>query len=274
MLNVTLLFTLNTGMDLYGFYTLKPLSAQPLPAVLCTLLNVFLAVAAYVFYGWLYRRQMRFTGKHWGPFRRGAVLSGAPVLLAYGPSVVLTSHGGKPSVFVVAALITGTLCVIHALRDSEMVLDVASARHWFIGAIATILVFLALSIGGMMLLYYVEQMPASGNLLWTWNYEWSDLGYPREQFAQRQRDALVAFTLLGSGFMIFVLGGSILGAILRWTRGNSADTLPAQLGLPESPKWARGALVQLDQAPTPPSTDSAYAASFGGYEVALSRMQY
>ena len=115
MLNVTLFFTLNTGMDLYGFYTLKPLSAQPLPAVLCALLNLVLAMAAYVFYWWLYRRQVWFTGEHWGPFRRGAVLSGAPVLLAYGPSMVLTSHGGKPSVFVVAALITGSLCVIHAL---------------------------------------------------------------------------------------------------------------------------------------------------------------
>ncbi len=40
MLNVTLIFTGTTGMDLYGFYTLDPVAAQPLPLVLSTLLNL------------------------------------------------------------------------------------------------------------------------------------------------------------------------------------------------------------------------------------------
>ena len=40
MLNVTLIFTGTTGMELYGFYTLEPVAAQPLPLVLSTLLNL------------------------------------------------------------------------------------------------------------------------------------------------------------------------------------------------------------------------------------------
>ena len=40
MLNVTLIFTGTTGMDLYGFYTLEPVAAQPLPLVLSSLLNL------------------------------------------------------------------------------------------------------------------------------------------------------------------------------------------------------------------------------------------
>ena len=40
MLNLTLIFTGTTGMDLYGFYTLEPVAAQPLPLVLSTLLNL------------------------------------------------------------------------------------------------------------------------------------------------------------------------------------------------------------------------------------------
>ncbi len=145
-------------------------------------------------------------------------MSVVPVLLAYAPSILPTSHGGKPSLIVVAGLMAGPLCITHALRDPETRLHRNLAVHWFIGTIATILVFLALSIGGMLVLYFVEQEPASGNLLWRREYTWSDLGYPRDVLPQRQRDALVGFTLTGSGFMIVTLGGSMLGAILGWTR--------------------------------------------------------
>ena len=276
MLNVTLFFTLNTGMDLYGFYTLDPVSAYPLPLVLCTGLNVLLAIAGYALYRWLCRRRAWFTGGRWGPFTRGAVLAGAPVALAYAPSIVLTSHGGKPSLIVVAGLIAGSLCVTHALRDCEMKLDPMLVRYWFIGAIGAILVFLALSIGGMLVLYYIEQMPASGNLLWNWEYEWSDLGYPREQFQQRQRDALVGFTLTGSGFMVVVLGGSMLGAILRWTRApeQGGQHPSSSLQHQEAPPWVTRVAVNLESPGLSAPGEGEYAAIFGGHEFEITGSQY
>ena len=234
-------------------------------------MNLVVVAGGYACYRWLWQRQASFTGGRWGPFTRGAVLSGLPVLLAYAPAILLTSHGGKPTLFAVAGLMAGSLCVTHALRDSEVKLDPALARYWFIGAIAAILVFLALSIGGMLVLYSAEQLPASGNLVWTYEYEWSVLGYPREEFHQRQRDAVVGFTLAGSGFMIIVLGGSMLGAILRWTR---AEAPSAYVKRPEAPEWAAAALHQLWEMPAPAPMDAAYSASLGGLEVLLSRKQY
>ena len=50
MLNVTLIFTGTTGMDLYGFYTLDPVATQPLPLVLSTLLNLVVVAAGYTSY--------------------------------------------------------------------------------------------------------------------------------------------------------------------------------------------------------------------------------
>ena len=114
MLNLTAIFTATTGMDLYGFYTLKPVSTQPLPLVLSTLLNLAMAAAGYACYRWLWRRQEWFTGGYWGPFARGAVLSGVPALLAHAPAIVLTSHGGKPTQIAVAGLIAGSLCIKRA----------------------------------------------------------------------------------------------------------------------------------------------------------------
>ena len=98
----------------------------------------------------------------------------------------------------------GALCVIHALRDPEMRLDPLLARYMFIGAIAWILVSLILTIGAMFILYVVEKAPPSGNLIWTWEYGWADLGYPPEEYQQHRRSALVGFVLTGSGFLIVV----------------------------------------------------------------------
>ena len=127
-----------------------------------------------------------------------------------------------------------------------------------------------------MMLYYVEQQPATGNLLWKYEYEWSDLGYPREQFAQRQRDALVGFTLTGSGFMIAVLGGSLLGAILRWTGASphSEQDAPRSRNLQDAPQWIIEVAKRLESvAPLDPNQGQ-YVAVLGGREIDITESQY
>ena len=241
MPNLYLFYSLNTGMDLYGFFTLAPVSAHPLPLALSTLLSSGMAVAGYGFYRWLWRRQAWFTGGSWGPFSRGAVLMCAPVLLTYSPMIILAHTGDKPSLIAISGLMAGALCVTHALRDPEMKLDPTLARYFFIGAFTWILVSLILTIGAMFVLYVVERAPPSDNLIWTWEYEWADLGYPPEEYQQHRRFALVGFVLTGSGFLIAVVGGSMLGAIMRWTRAPQYErpTLTAQPAVPGSPCVAR-----------------------------------
>ena len=276
MLNATLIFTQNTGMDMYGFYTLEPVSTRPLPAVLSTLLSCVMAVVAYVLYRWLRGQLAWFSGRGWGPFTRGAVLSAAPVFLAFAPGIVLTSVGGKPNLIAVAGLMAGSLCVTHALRDPEMTLDPALARNLFIGAFAAILVFLALSISAMLMLYIKGEQPPPGNLLWKWEHEWSDLGYPPQQFQLRQRESLVVYTLTGSGFMIVVLGGTMLGAILRWTREPQNPERPSQPSRQrrDAPEWAGQALTHLASLSQFAPGEAEYVAVFNGHEIELTSSQY
>ena len=277
MLNLPLFFTTITGTDQYGFFTLGPLAAYPLPLVLSTVLSTALAVAGYVCYRWLWRRQWWFTERRWSPLTRGAMLSAVPVLLAYAPSVVLTSHGWKPTLLVLGALVAGALCVTHALRDSEMDLDSVQARYWFICGLGSILVFLVLCIGGMIVLYRIEQFPASGNMLWAWEYRFSELGYPREEYHSRQRDALLGFTLTGTGFMIAALGGSMLAAILRWVRSpnlvNPASSNSSNQS-PNDPPWGTRVALRLRASDPPAPGNPEYVAVFNGFEVDITRGQY
>ena len=276
MLNLPLFFTLNTGMDLYGFFSLAPVKAYPLPAVLSTVLNLGMAALAYTSYLWLWHRLGVDHGTDWGPFTRGAVLSAVPVFLAFAPAIVLTSIGGKATQIAIAGLMAGSLTVTHALKAPDMKLDAAIARYWSILAIAVILMFLALSVGAMLVVYATEQVPASNNLLWKWGYEWEDLGYPREAFVQRQRDALTAFTLAGSGFMVVVLGGTMLGAILRWTREPRKPEQPSQPSRQhrDAPEWAAQALTQLELLSPSAPNEAEYVGVFNGHEVELTGGQY
>ena len=279
MLNLPLFFTTITGTDQYGFFTLGPLAAYPLPLALSTVLSTALAVAGYACYRWLWRRQWWFTERRWSPLTRGAMLSAVPVLLAYAPSVVLTSHGWKPTLLALGALVAGALCVTHALRDSEMDLDSVQARYWFICGLGSILVFLVLCIGGMIVLYRIEQFPASGNMLWAWEYRFSELGYPREEYHSRQRDALLGFTLTGTGFMIAALRGSMLGSILRWTRsvegGGIARRTPAtRQQYPDAPPWVARIARQIESLSPSTGNEAEYVAVFNGYEIEITAGQY
>ena len=276
MPNLYLFYCLNTGMGLYGFFTLAPVSAYPLPLVLSTLLSSGMAVAGYGLYRWLWRRQAWFTGGGWGPFSRGAVLICAPVFLTYAPMIVLAHNGDKPSLIGIPGLMAGSLCVTHALRDPEMKLDPSLARYLFIGAFAWILVALILTIGAMFMLYVTEKAPPSGNLIWTWEYEWADLGYPPEEYQQHRRSALVGFVLTGSGFLIVVVGGSMLGAILRWTRAPQYDAprSPPSQQYPDAPAWVARVALQLESTHPPGSEDVDYVAVISGHEIRITRRQY
>ena len=264
MLNMPLFFTTFTGMDQYGFFTLDPVADHPVPIILSVATSSVMAVAGYGLYRWLWVRPT------W------AALSIAPVALAFAPAIILTSQGGKPTQIAIASLMAGSLCVTHALRDPEIVLDPALARYWFAAVIACILVFLTLSVAGMLVLFFVEQLPASDNLLWTWKYTWAELGYPAGEFQQRQREAVVGFTLTGSGFMILVLGGSMLGAVLRWTR------LPEYIGghpapgrqFQEVPAWTTRILLALESFGPANSAESEYVAVCNGYEIDVTRVRY
>ena len=57
-----------------------------------------------------------------------------------------------------------------------MKLDPSLARYFFIAAFAWILVALILTIGAMFMLYVIEKAPPSGNLIWTWDYDWGRPG--------------------------------------------------------------------------------------------------
>ena len=291
MLNLPILFfTVNTRIDHYSFFAMDWLSAWPLPLALSVVLSSFMAVLGYLCYRWLRSHYSWFTGGRWGPFTRGAILSAIPVALAYSPSIVLTNHTGLGSVISVAGIMACCLCATHAVKDPEMDLDPTLARYWFIVGCATVLTLLGITASGVMWQYRIEQSPPHGNLVGDYEYEWADLGYPREEYEKRYRDALLGFTFAASGFMIVVHGGSVLGATLtRARQGHSTNSsFPSGEPTRTVPPWSFETIGQLEAGPTwvtevahrlnatGPSAMATpeYMAVFNGFDFEITASQY
>ncbi len=261
-------------MDQYGFFTLEPVAARPYPLALSLALSTFSAGAGYLAYRLLQRRAW-FAGNRYEVYHRNAVIFGAPVAIAFLPAFFLTGYGNKPLVLGVAGIMAASLCLIAALNDRKMRLDPAMARLWFAVFTALILVLLTLSVSGMLVMYFVEHLPSGGNFFWTWEFSWSDLGYPAEEFSQRHRSGLLAYGIAGTCYMTVALGGSLLGAVLRWAKpgeeekaGHTAEEEAAPLPAERLQDW-------LDSGQATPEDQSAFLAALNGEVVAdISQIQY
>ena len=274
MLNLPVVFTAYTGMDQYGFFTLEPLAEQPWPLVASVILSTASALTGYRVYRLLRQKQNLYAGNRYGAYQRSAVLFGVPVFLAFGPLFFLTGYNDKPTALAVAGILSTSLCITAALSDRDSRLDPALARLWFIAGLAFILVFLILCVVAMLVLYLVEQTPSTGNFFWTWKFAWTELGYPAEEFNQRHRNGLLAYTIAGSCYMTVAIGGSLLGAILGWARvgpQKSVDPSPEVPIDPEQPDLLSELMNDAQQASSDPPE---FLVTLNGSETGITRSQY
>ncbi len=273
MLNMPAIFTGTTGMDQYGFFTLEPVKSQPWPLVLSLLVSTLSAIAGYAVYRLLRKKQTWYAGNRYGAFHRSALLFGVPIAIAFAPEFFLTGYNDKPTVLALFGIMATGLCLTGALHDRETRLDPDMARIWFVACIAFILVFLTLCVAAMLVMYLVEQTPSTGNFFWKWDFSWNDLGYPAEEFSQRHRNGILAFTLAGSCYMTVAIGGSLLGAILA-----KARTAP-KIGLAPGPEYdspqrsAATAEFAGDEQATPQDPPE-FIVALNGEETPISRSRY
>ena len=298
-LNLPLIFAGFTGMDQYGFFTLG--LAERWPLALAAAANLALALLAYAAYRAIgeLRPDTGFAARLYemqGGLGRYALLFGLPVALAMFPSLLMTSYGAKPYFLFVGVGTAGFLGIAAALKDGQVRLHPEIARYWFISGAIAFLLLLAAWIAGMLILHYVSQIAPIGNFLWTWDFSWSSLGYPPEQFGQRQRSAFLALTAAGAGCIALIPIWLGLGPLLR--RASAAATpdetpqvrqcqpatteppLQQPLPAPENldgeslPDWAEAVVSVLLGEQGQFRDEPDFVVSLNGREIAIGARQY
>ncbi len=226
MLNLPLMFTHATGPDQYSFGTITAWQGTRLPLLLSFITNCFLALLAFGGHLILWQWQYQGSGGHSRPFKRAALVVGIPLLLAFTPSTLLTVNGGQAFPVAVGFLLFASMTVTVALRDPEAKLSPQDAVTWLWGAIVTIVVLLVMAIAVMFLQYTAETLLPTGNLFWTAELDWTRMGFGPEEFVHRHLGVMVLFTILASAYMIFIVGGAMVGEIWAraWPRSAAAAT--------------------------------------------------
>ena len=298
-LNLPLIFAGFTGMDQYGFFALGLAAGWPL--MLAATANVALSLLAYASYRAIseLRPDTGFAARFYerqGVLGRYALLFGPPAALAMLPSLLLTSYGAKPYFIFVGVGTVGFLGIAAALKDGQIRLHPEIVRYWFISGAIALLLLLAMWIAGMLVLRYVSQIAPIGNFLWTWDFSWSSLGYPPEQFDQFQRTAFLALTAAGAGCIALIPIGLGLGPLLRRASATATtdETPQAQQSRPVAtepplqqlqpapenldresvPDWAEAVVSVLlgEQGQTRDEPD--FVVSLNGREIAIGARQY
>ena len=213
MLNLPLLFTRAMGVDQYSYIALEVVSSWATPLTLSFLTNTFLALLGYGCHLMLWRWQYRGRGREAGTFQKAAIVVGAPVFLAFMPSFLLTPHGGQGFPVLVAFLLFASMTITMAVRDPETRLTPQETTLWLWGAIGVIIVLLFTVLVVFGLLMSREPLPPTGNLFWAFEIPWERVGYGPEEYARRHLEILPLFTTLSGCYMIFIVGGAMLGAI-------------------------------------------------------------
>lgn len=221
MLNLTLIFVVNTRIDHYSLYTLHSLEpilkeAYGPYALFCVTLaiNCTLAFGAHYLYKWLRRGDRRKFEPWDGVFYRHTFAIGAPVAMAMLPGALFTGNIGKPFSLVVGCLLIGALSLIAACKDERINISSQAALFYLIAAAFAIGILVTATIQWLFALHGAEQIPETSNTLWQWQVNWEVLGYPPDEFAQRFRGSMLIFTVSACAFMVIAVGFTMLHALV------------------------------------------------------------
>ena len=293
-LNLPVVFTVFTGMDQYGLFMIESIArVWHLPLALSLSFNILLAFLAHRLYLWLRARDSHPPFQHWEAFYRHLVAISLPIAAAMLPGFLLGSNFGKPFYIVVGGLIILALSITAAFRDEEISISPEFAGQCFYAVIATILVLVILAIASLLVFFSMQQTPPTGSFFWEWRINWEGLGYTSEQFAERQKGAMLMFALSGIVYMSAVVGGAMTYAICARMRVDQTNDAPVEQAasqgqddedensradkqvtearLASLPHWSAAVLKRLEWRG---SEKWDYAAVFDGEEVGITEKQY
>jgi hypothetical protein len=105
--------------------------------------------------------------------------------------------------------------VVVSFSDPEVKLGEWEAKVAFASSIGVMCVLFIVAIVGMLVNYTGSQTPSYGNHLWKWAIDYSALGYPQAEVAERMRIGYIWTMFAGIAYMLFVVGSNLLVTIYR-----------------------------------------------------------
>ena len=219
-------------MDHFGFYAIDGLGGTPIPYVLALLVNLVLAFIASAFYGFLYSWQVSWGATN--PYRQAAWATLPPLAFVYLCMLFISCAGAWLYLLEVLPILGGVIVAISVLRDDSVKISVWAKRFILQVTIAITIVLTALSLAGMVVIYWEPslQFVPDHTLVRSWEISFDELGYSHEEFLDRSKISTLWSSLAAIIYMVVVVGGSLVVTTIKKDPQDSDK--PAAAPVPEA----------------------------------------
>ncbi|MCY3655348.1 MAG: helix-turn-helix transcriptional regulator [Chloroflexi bacterium] len=205
-------------MDHYGLYTLGDFAGSHWPYTLALLVNLGVASVAGVMFDLLQARQASRRGG--GSRALGRAVSSVlpPVVLVYAVLVVISNESIWIQYAVLMPVLGGMFTTLVVLSDPSINPSREDRQFLLWVTMAFAIVAGSMGMAAIFTVYASPELPTilpDHNLLSSWEIDFSELGYTREEALDRLNVGYVWHATLTFAYMVFVLGGNLIARMYR-----------------------------------------------------------
>ena len=205
-------------MDHYNFYTIGSLGGAQGPYMVALLFNLLIASAAGLVFQrlWIWQYSSGSGGN--SALQRAAWVALPPVILVYLVVVVITNISVAIQLAVLLPVLGAIFTALLALRDP--VFKPSERDRLFLLSTASVLAMASTTLGivAILSIYLSSNLPSilpDHNLLRSWEINFADLGFTREEALDRLNLGYLLHAIWVLVYMFFVVGGNLIVAIYR-----------------------------------------------------------
>ncbi len=214
-----------TRMDHYGFHTLPSYTGSAVPFMLAMLVNLVLAIVATIIFNVL-RQRLQSGGNSLSPLMRAVWSTLLPVAFLYTNVLVFCNPGIWTNLLSTLGTLGGAFIALVVFHDPSFRMD--EGDRWMVkGAFAVVLLLSTCMAVWTLVAHFAEpNMVSSGdhNTIWASDTEagpldsptpeyFEQLGYPADEYGDRDRFGLLWMSIATNMYVTLVFGVSIVSAI-------------------------------------------------------------
>ena len=227
---VSLFFLLSTPllqiplvrMDNYGFYTIGDFAGTPIPCLLALMANLALALLAGLMFDFLWKWQYSKDVSERRAPQRAVWVALPPLVFVYCRIMVTSNVGSWIHLTVVLPVMGVVFITLLVLRD-PVVKPRRRDLRFLLWAVVTVIIVLSALGGAAILTLYLapSSLPQPDhNLLYSWDIDFSALGYTQDELTERLHLGFIWVALSNFVYVVVVIGGNLIVAIYRRSSGN------------------------------------------------------
>ena len=205
-------------MDHYGLYMLGDVAGTHWPYTLALLVNLGVASSAGLMFYVLQARQVSRRGG--GSRALGRAVSSVlpPVVLVYAVLVVISNESIWIQYAVLMPVLGGMFTTLVVLSDPSINPSREDRQFLLWVTTAAAIVTGSMGMAAIFAVFASPNLPTilpDHNLLSSWEIDFSELGYTREEALDRLNVGYVWHATLTFAYMVFVLGGNLIARMYR-----------------------------------------------------------